>query len=133
MAWEGAGQHARAARDGERGRDLDVALARLIDHREPDAGAGGIRHRRAEKRPHGAVRRRAGRRQEDRLGQAEPHLEAALAERIGLRTQHAGEHAVETGPGHAAAPKTSAAFVPPKPKEFESATWRRALRAHCAT
>ncbi len=31
VAWEGAGQHAGAARVGEDGRDLDVALARLID------------------------------------------------------------------------------------------------------
>ena len=46
VAWEGAGQHAGAARVGEDGRDLDVALARLIDHREPDAGARRIRDRR---------------------------------------------------------------------------------------
>ncbi len=106
-----------------------MALARLIDHREPDAGARRIRDRRAQERPHGAVGRSAGRRQEDRVGWAEPHLESALAERVGLRTQHASEHAVQAGPGHAAAPKTSAAFVPPKPKEFESATSRRTRRA----
>src|SRR5215470_1686088 len=92
---EGAGEDARAPRARERGRDLDMALAGQVQHGELDRPGGRrFRHRVAQEAAEPPVEPRTGERQEHRLRDTKPYVEAQGLEDRQLDLQGPGERAM---------------------------------------